>query len=346
MTTEISTTDPENLSELSDKERLALGVGGLLYAPAIREIAAGKLLSYPCLTSMAFCLEDAVLDNALEDAEQELCRTLDSIEKLPREKIPLIFVRVRTPEHLSHVHKLLSCRGYTDSVVAGYILPKFDLTNCYRYRDVIQGINSRREKPVYVMPILESRMIADISIRAAVLTEIKCVLDSVGDYVLNVRVGGNDFSALYGLRRSVSQNLYQISVIRDILSDVINVFAADYVVSGAVWEYFGKDSSEAWAKGLKAELELDRLNGFLGKTAIHPCQLPLIYDSMRVSREDYDDAVKILSWNEDKSAVEKSACGGRMNEVKCHTKWAKRIVGLAEIYGIRENPEEQNGIHR
>ena len=62
--------------------------------------------------------------------------------------------------------------------------------------------------------------------------------------VLNIRVGGNDFSNMYGLRRNINQNIYEIGVIRDILVNIINVFGADFVVSGPVWEYFGSDANE------------------------------------------------------------------------------------------------------
>ncbi len=322
------------------RERLALMVGGLLYAPAVKEGIAGKITDFPCLTSMAFCLEDAICDDALENAEKTLLGTLKEISRLPDEKIPLIFIRIRNPEHLMHIHDMLSADSGIERIVTGYILPKFDLSNCCEYKQIITEINAERDKTVYIMPILESPMIADTEKRSRSLAGIKQVLDSMREYVLNVRVGGNDFSNLYGLRRSVSQNIYQIGVIRDIFADIINVFASDYVVSGAVWEYFGKNDSEPWAKGLETELELDRLNGFVGKTAIHPCQLPLIYKSLQPCRADYEDAVKILGWDSDKLGVGKSADGTRMNEVKCHAGWAKRIVDLAEIYGIKENTED------
>lgn len=317
------------------EKRLPYMVGGLLYSPAINVSLAEKIKNnfFPCLTSMAFCLEDSICDGALEEAEKELCRTLDAISRcnIPDEGMPLIFIRIRTPEHMKHVHKLIE--PYY-GVVIGYILPKFDLYNCDEYKSIISAINTKRDNPLYIMPILESRMIADIKNRISNLLKIKDVLDSMREYVLNVRVGGNDFSNLYGLRRSVYQNIYQIGVIQNILMDIINIFVADYVVSGPVWEYFGTDCSDPWATGLKAELSLDRLNGFIGKTAIHPSQLPLIYESMKVKRSDYEDAIKILGWTSPALGVEKSFDGSRMNEVKCHSRWAQRIAALGEIYGI------------
>lgn len=317
------------------RARLQYMVGGLLYCPAINVGLAEKIKNgcFPCLTSMAFCLEDSIRDEALEEAEKKLCITLKAIQNIQKDKLPLIFIRIRTPQHMEHVHSLIS--PFYD-VVTGYILPKFDLSNCDQYQRIISGINAKRSEPLYIMPILESKMIADIENRTDTLLKIKENLDRMRDYVLNVRVGGNDFSNLYGLRRGVDQNIYQIGVIRDILIDIINVFAADYVVSGPVWEYFGTDLSAPWAAGLKAELSLDRLNGFIGKTSIHPSQLPLIYESMKVKKSDYDDARSILGWDSARLGVEKSSDGSRMNEVKCHGKWALRTATLGEIYGIRE----------
>lgn len=307
-------------------------VGGLLYTPAINTGIAEKIekKAYPALTSMAFCLEDSIQDNALAQAENELKKTFADIKNIPQKERPLLFVRVRSPKHLMHVNSFLED---TSEILTGYILPKFDLLNSEEYINIISKINRERRQPVYIMPILESRMIANIKDRPYTLLKLKSYLSKIHDYVLNVRVGGNDFSNLYGVRRAINQNIYQIGVIRDILVDIINVFSADYVVSGPVWEYFGSEPG-AWSDGLCRELELDILNGFIGKTAIHPCQLPYIYNSLKVLKSDYDDALKILNWNLSGYGVEKSSDGSRMNEVKCHTKWAERIVTLGNIYGV------------
>ena len=37
----------------------------------------------------------------------------------------------------------------------------------------------------------------------------------------------------------------------------------------------------------------------------------------------------------DAELVEKSADGGRMNEYKTHTRWARKICALAAIYGVK-----------
>lgn len=183
------------------------------------------------------------------------------------------------------------------------------------------------------MPILESRAIADMSSRQQELKFLYDKLMKVYPLILNIRTGGNDFCNLYGLRRSEDENIYQIGIIRDILADILNQFSGEFVVSAPVWEYFGMEHP-SWISGMQKELSLDRLNGFIGKTAIHPTQLPFIWESLKVSEEDYRDACRILNWNESQKAVQKGFGGSRMNELKCHGKWAKRIKILGDLYGV------------
>lgn len=316
------------------RDDLPYRVGGLLYTPALNDGVVEKIVKHDFknLTALALCLEDSISDDSLERAEEQLKKTLTALSESSAD-LPLLFVRVRTADHLAKIHNLL---GEAESILTGYVLPKFDLTNCDAYCQLIRKYNLGRKDRLYIMPILESKTVADIGNRVDILWSIKSHLDSVHEYILNVRVGGNDFSNMYGLRRSETQNIYQIGVIRDILVNIINVFASDFVVSGPVWEYFGTDDSMPWAEGLRKEIELDQLNGFIGKTAIHPSQLPIIYESLKVRKCDYDDASSIINWSTDGLAVAKSADGQRMNEVKCHYKWATRIMALAKIYGIRE----------
>lgn len=318
-------------------------VGGLLYMPAMQNniVEKVKLKSIPGLTSIALCLEDSIQDDAVVEAEQKLRNNLRRLRPLyEKTEGPLLFVRVRNPEHMAHISQFL---GAEESILTGYILPKFDVSNGEIYAEIIEAINAQRENSIYVMPVLESGMIADLRTRVQGLGKVKEIIDGIREYVLNVRVGGNDFSNLYGLRRPVYASVYSVGVVRDILVDILNVFARDYVVSGPVWEYFEDKKSNAWAEGLRQELDLDRINGFIGKTAIHPSQLPYIYESLQVSRTDYEDARQVLLWDVDKLGVVKSVDGGRMNEVKTHRRWAERIKILGDIYGVKNEVREQCG---
>lgn len=308
-----------------DKEVLQYKVGGLLYMPAFQSNIVQKISSnkMPHLTSAAFCLEDSIQDDSLDAAEKSLQNILRELENL--QNLPLIFVRIRSPRHLETFHEKI---GAKSKILTGYILPKVDMQNIGSF------IKLAKEIDHFIMPTLESKRVASILTRRTELLSLKQALDEIKSIVLNVRVGVNDFCNLYGLRRNINQTVYDIGVVRDILIDILNVFAKDYVVSGAVWNYFNGDNNGAWARGLKRELELDRANGFIGKTAIHPAQLPIIFDSLKVSQIDFDDAKQLLDWKSTTHGVMKSSDGSRMNEIKCHLNWAKRIKILGDLYGV------------
>ena len=303
-------------------EVLQYKVGGLLYMPAFQKNIVQKISQkkLPRLTSAAFCLEDSIRDESLDAAEKSLqfiLRELDGVKNLP-----LVFVRIRSPRHLEIFHEAIGSRS---KILTGYILPKFDMSNAPEYLKLAREIN------LPIMPTLETNRVANLLTRRTELLSLKEILDDSKKIVLNIRVGVNDFCNLYGLRRDVRRTIYDIGIVRDVLTDILNVFAKDYVVAGSVWNFFG---GNFWADGLRREMELDRLNGFIGKSAIHPAQLPIIFDGMKVSRADFLDAEQILNWKSDTHGVLKSFDGSRMNEIKCHLNWARRIKILSELYGV------------
>jgi citrate lyase beta subunit len=147
-----------------------------------------------------------------------------------------------------------------------------------------------------------------------------------------------DFCKSFGLRRTINQPIYEIGVVRDVLSDILTVFSDDYVVSAPVWEYFDdKSGNEDWALGMERELQLDVANGFVGKTVIHPSQIPLVKKWLQPTVTDVADAKAILNWKDDAFGVAKSVKGNRMNELATHKKWAQKILILSEIYGERSD---------
>ena len=168
------------------------------------------------------------------------------------------------------------------------------------------------------MPIIEGREVAFKETRLASLLQIKQFLDANKELVLNVRVGGTDFSSAFGVRRGVDYSIYDIMTVSECLCDILNVFGRDneYVVSGPVWEYFlaNKDmkfkpnldfslqSSLLRRKrlvneaidGLLREVIIDRANGFVGKTVIHPTHVKYVNAMQAVTEEEYKDAMQIL----------------------------------------------------
>ena len=183
------------------------------------------------------------------------------------------------------------------------------------------------------MPIYENSSMIDLRNRTEILYELKDILSSVEELVLNIRVGGNDLCHLFGFRRHSDESIHRISPISNIFSDIITVYGTDYVVSGPVWEYY---SGDHWETGLIREIADDKLCGFIGKTVIHPRQIPIVNRSYQVSKDDFNDAQSILNWNQNSNEyVSGNLSKERMNEYKTHSNWAQKILYLAEAFGIK-----------
>ncbi|WP_204689481.1 HpcH/HpaI aldolase/citrate lyase family protein [Fusobacterium mortiferum] len=317
-------------------EKIAYEVGALMYSPALNDKVVEMIVNkkYNFKYSLALCLEDSICDDMVSIAQKQVIKTLGKIANLKKLKgisLPKIFIRVREAKQILEIFE--SLREGTESLT-GFLIPKYSLENCDQYNEIISLINKKSNKKIYIMPILESSDIINLDTRIKYLKELKNKIDSIKEYILNIRVGGNDFCKEFRVRRNYKQTIYEITPVRNILSDILTVFSREYVVSGPVWEYFASENDE-WKRGLEKEIELDKLNGFIGKTVIHPKQIEVVNEGLKVSKEDYEDAKEIIKWENPELAVGKSHNGQRMNEVKVHFKWAEKIVTLADIYGVK-----------
>lgn len=346
--------EPEvNFNKNTPKEILQYCVGSLLYTPATNKKIADKILNkeIPHLKSIALCLEDAIGSGQVAEAEKQVKETLSTLEgdkEFIEGDFPLIFIRVREPKQMWRLYK--KC-GNLLELITGFLIPKFNKDNMQDYIENFHKVKEKIESPLYILPIIESTNAIYIQNRIDNLLQIREGLDLIKDEVLNVRVGGADFSNIFGIRRKMSDTIWDVRVVSNCLADIINMFSKDYVVSGAVWEYFdsgklnyGYDISTgvqiqlvdyAWKIGLKKELYLDRLNGMIGKTCIHPKQLEWVQKSLIVNREDYEDATQIVNASVSEYGVLNGH--GKMNELRTHINWAKKIIKLASIYGVKED---------
>lgn len=318
------------------EQLLAYKVGALMYVPALNKNVGEKICNghFKDLDSLAFCLEDSIQDDAVLLAEKQLVDTLTHIQKNAPKNMPMLFVRVRNCNQFDKLSSMLLDKL---DLLTGIIFPKFDLQNAAEYCSLTGKINCGRKKPLKIMPILESESILNLETRKRTLIDLRKLLDGYKDYILNIRVGAMDFCKHHGLRRNINQSIYDIGIVRDVLIDILNVFSDSYVVSAPVWEYFDAGNSEdAWAKGLENELSLDLTNGFIGKTVIHPSQIPIVKKYLKPSLVDYKDALSILDWTHANLGVAKNTNGNRMNELATHYKWATKIINLAEAHGVLE----------
>lgn len=321
---------------------------------------------------MVFDLEDAIGDHQVAEAEESLLKHIDSLASaiergvLPQSHVPLLFIRVRNPDQLK---RLIVRFAEQIVLITGFFFPKFSPQNGWEYFQILDEYNRQKSTDaptLYGSPILESADVIYVERRAETLLGSKAILDHFPDYVLNVRVGATDFSSLFGVRRSVHHTIYEIAAIRDCLADILNVMgrAEDgYVITGPVWEYFSTKQAETIAGderiaclarsygldpktqaeyGLIREVLLDKENGMVGKTIIHPSHLKIVQSLFRVTHEEYLDALSILQNHDGYTGVIKSEYANKMNEIKPHLSWAKRILAKATVYGVLHEQENSN----
>ncbi|MDY7992828.1 HpcH/HpaI aldolase/citrate lyase family protein [Paenibacillus polymyxa] len=315
---------------------------------------------------------DQQVGQAEQSLAQQLLQLLSYVRTgmMSEQQLPLLFVRVRSVEQLE---RLLNGLGESLSLLTGFVLPKFSSDNGRAYfaliaeynRNMHTGAGNESNMPVlYGLPILESSKIIYRETRWNQLLSIKEILDEYQEYVLNVRIGATDFSSLYGLRRSPDITIYEIAVIRDCIADIINLFGrvgSNYVISGPVWEYFshrervfkpqlrvspfedalGKpgrhlrmDFISDAVDGLIREVMMDKENGIIGKTIIHPSHIKPVQAMYAVTHEEYMDALEIVERNDGSLGVFKSTYANKMNEIKPHLNWAHRIINRSKVYGV------------
>lgn len=334
-----------------------------MYMPGFQDFFP-KIMSndIPGLTTMVMCFEDACPEERVEEAMENVHRLLNSVcdaveaGNLEEEKVPLIFVRVRNQKQFKAFAEKLTKREVR--YLCGINFPKFNKDNGEDYFGYLKELNEKFDEIIYGMPIIEDPKVAYAESRIDELLGIKRILDSYHDLVLQVRVGGTDFSSVFGVRRGVDYSLYDILTVRECLSDIVNICGRnnDYIISGPVWEYFRapkelmfedlpKHGLEDYLMrrkplvnneidGLLREVILDKANGFVGRTVIHPTHVKFVNALMAVTKEEYEDASVILGTE---GGVVKGASGNKMNEIKPHTNWAKKIVNRARAFGVIEN---------
>ena len=362
---------PEAFDKETPRAILAYALGATLYMPGTRKSIAQDIISRKNtgLASTVLCLEDSIGDSEVPFAEKNLTTQVKRIYKASSNQeiesvdLPLIFIRVRTSEQIL---RLMERMGDSAKIITGFVFPKFTSTS-YKYFEVLKSLNNQSAGPLYGMPIIESPEVIYRESRMHELLETKQLLDSYQDLVLNVRIGATDFSGLYGIRRGPDVTIYDITVVRDCIAAIINIFGrveSDYIVSGPVWEYFanggrvlkpqlrkspfeefhtitGSNGTKIrsqllnkYVDGLIREVILDKENGMIGKTIIHPSHIIPVQSLYIVGHEEYLDALSILENSNGLQGVLKSHYTNKMNEVKPHYNWARKILLRAKNYGV------------
>ncbi|MGW3179800.1 HpcH/HpaI aldolase/citrate lyase family protein [Kitasatospora sp. NPDC001119] len=325
------------------------------------------------VVSMVLCLEDAIADHEVDAGERNLVEQLNDLVKDftdCAQSHPLLFIRVRSAAQILDLAERL---GPAAELLSGFVLPKFTPANGGGYLAALAAAEAATGRRLFAMPVLESPELAHLETRREQLFGIAQLLAAHRERVLAVRLGVTDLCSAYGLRRSPDLTAYDVALVASVIGDVVNVLGrADgtgYTVTGPVWEYFPvqermfkpqlrrtpfagasvpaaagvlQASGEEVRRriiehdldGLIREVELDRANGLLGKTCIHPSHVPAVHALSVVTHEEYCDARDILRQEQDGGGVLRSAYTNKMNEARPHRAWAERVLLRAEVFGV------------
>ena len=347
---------PQEVSPAADRLTLATALGATLYAPGTRPALAqdARAQGGRGVTSMVFCLEDAVPDNELAAAESNVVAAL--VELDGERSLPWVFVRIRD---LAQLRRLLNGPAGRSSALAGVVLPKFSAAaGGAELLAEVATVSQQQGRRLWAMPVLESPEVIYNEQRLEALMAIRALADQFSDVVLALRIGATDLCGLYGLRRDRDLTIYDIAVVRDCIADILNVCARDaaHVVTGPVWEYFAnaerlfvsplrvtpfEQAHEAELRQslmsqdhdrLIREVVLDKANGLLGKTVIHPSHVAAVHALMVVTHEEYTDACIVMDG--DAGGVRRSDYGNKMNELRPHRAWAQVVLRRADAFGV------------
>ncbi|MEU9651286.1 HpcH/HpaI aldolase/citrate lyase family protein [Streptomyces sp. NPDC048110] len=353
--------EPCSFTADSPARVLSAALGATLYSPATRPHLADDILKQGArgLVSMVLCLEDSIDDADVPVGEANLVRQLTDLAERSDIDVPLLFIRVRTPEQIPDLVRRL---GPAVRLLSGFVLPKFTEERGMPFLEALSAAETSSGHRLFAMPVLESPDLLYRESRVQTLEGIFRAVDKFRDRVLALRLGVTDFCSSYGLRRGPDMTAYDVQIVASVIADVVNMLArADgtgFTVTGPVWEYFRVQERmfkpqlrqspflegqavelrqkliEHSMDGLLREISLDRANGLLGKTCIHPSHVLPVHALSVVSHEEFSDAQDILRPERCGGGVMRSAYTNKMNEVKPHRAWAERTLLRAEVFGV------------
>jgi citrate lyase beta subunit len=308
--------------------------------------------------SVVICLEDAIPDGAVEYAVNHLAEQLATLYTPEgRSDLPLIFVRVRSSDQPA---RLLGLMGESAAIIDGFVLPKFSVREGQEYVDAVVDCERTLGRRLMMMPVIETPEVMYHESRIEELLGIRDLLAAHAERVLAVRIGATDMASVFALRRPRDLTIYDVRLIASAVTDVVNVLGrpGGHAVTGPVWEYFTapdrifkpqlrespfarKEDRDLRARllahnldGLIREVLLDRANGLIGKTVIHPSHVPVVHALAVVTHEEYDDALGVLSAKEGGGGVARSSYRNKMNEANPHLAWARQLMLRGDVFGV------------
>nr|DAD61178.1 MAG TPA: lyase [Bacteriophage sp.] len=321
-----------------------------LYMPATKENLI-EIISKQDKTNadgIVFCFEDALNVLDIPKGIENLNAVFESLTYEPvtgevagEGKLPYRFIRVRSIENYHLLMQALTRKVLRH--IDGFVIPKFTLGNINEWEKAL------KDTDYWIMPTLETEdyynpmMIVELFNRLAI--------SPLKERVLVLRLGGNDLlrglamkrpkrdevklslkDVEYSAESRVTLNrtlspycatIYDTPILSVINQVMIQARYRGFEVTAPVFEYF--DDNEL--PNFLTELAKDRIQGFIGKTAIHPKQCKLINQVFSISESSLELAQAIMN------EVELNGLNGgvsnnnqSMIEPTTHHAWAKRLT--------------------
>ncbi|KZK79075.1 hypothetical protein PsW64_03172 [Pseudovibrio sp. W64] len=288
----------------------AYGLGATLYVPIIHhkvpDILTGRTNS-PA-SSVVLCLEDALAESDVERAVGTLRELLPLINQSSGLRV---FVR---PRSLSMGHRLASFKNIDR--IEGFVAPKVRPDTAADWMQLASSAG------LCIMPTLES---ADYFDPGCIVAFRDVLRDYDHRLVSAIRLGGNDFLGALGLRREREMTSWEgpLGWVLSMCSSML--ISAGYPVAAPVFDIIDDPDT------LRREVQRDVAAGFVSKTVIHPCQVPIIVEGMKVSEQELQQAKAII----EKDALAVFQIGGAMCEPATHSNWAHRVLARERIFGCK-----------
>ena len=282
-----------------------------LFVPASRPEFFDKALASEA-DALSFDLEDAVQESRKVEARETLQAFLKETPPRPRGKVLIVRVNgLRTP--------------HFEADVAAVAWPSVDMINVPKPESaedvraaaaVLAGCEAGRgiAQPIGILANIESPRGLRLAVEIA----------SAHPRVVGLQLGLGDLFEPFGIDRSDARAVYGMQLAVRLAAAEAGVWACD-TVYGAV-----KDPD-----GYTREAEAARRLGFIGKSCIHPSQVPLANTVFRPSDAEIAAALRVVeaARGAEAKGVGAYLVDGRMIDIPFVTR-AEAIVSAARRLGL------------
>ena len=280
-----------------------------LFVPGSRPELFAKAMAGPA-DGLSFDLEDAVDESRKDEARRELGQYLHA---LPASTGKTIIVRVNalTTAHFEADLEAVAC-------------PALDLVNVPK----VDSVDELRACAAAIVKAERRHGLAPLGILVNIETprsyRLAGELAAASPRVAGLQAGWGDLIEPLGIDRYNPAAMQQLQL-------HIRVAAGE----GGVWAYDGAWANIQDAEGYRREAEAARRLGYLGKSAIHPSQVPLANEVFRPTDSEIAHSLKVVAAA--RAAAEKGigawTVDGRMVDAP-FVRRAEAILAVARKLGL------------